>query len=157
MRIAGAQWTANTARLPWAPMTPAPQASRPSDRRLHPRARADWTAEIALADGSLARARVRDVSRSGVCFFVERALPLMSVLSIALRLPEPHKAALARGSSASAARDQGLVRARGAVVRCEKISPALEHFEVAVFLHEISDGDRERLARFVSQAQASPA
>ena len=142
-------------------MVPAPQASRPSDRRLHPRASADWTAEIALSDGSLARARVRDVSRSGVCFFVERALPLMSVLSIALRLPDSSKLASTRGLAASSARDagrdprldQGLVRARGAVVRCEKISPALEHFEVAVFLHEISDGDRERLARFVTEAQ----
>jgi hypothetical protein len=123
------------------------------ERRRSPRAKADWTAEIALADGGLARARVRDVSSAGVCFFVDRALPLMSVLGIALALPEPARVPqgpeTSRSKPAPATSGGGLVRARGAVVRCERISPLLEHYEVAVFLHDISEGDRARLARYV--------
>ncbi len=103
-----------------------------------------------MADGSTARARVRDVSKSGVCFFVERALPLMSVLSVALRLPDP-PAPL----GGAAALEQGLLRARGAVVRCQRISPSLEHFEVAVFLHEISAHDQARLERYVARTPSA--
>jgi hypothetical protein len=39
------------------------------------------------------------------------------------------------------------------VVRCERISPSVEHYEVAVFLHEMADGDRALLDRFVRSAR----
>ena len=111
-------------------------APRPDDRRRWPRARAEWPITLALPDGTF-EARLRDVSGSGLCFFLDRPIPEMTVLQIRLGLPD----------------DDGgehEIRAAGAVVRCEKVSPAMEHYEVALFLHEISPADRETLATFVT-------
>jgi hypothetical protein len=36
-------------------------------------------------------------------------------------------------------------------VRCERISAHLEHYEIAVFLHEIAEDQRARLATFVKR------
>ena len=105
-----------------------------ADRRRHPRAAADWTVEIAL-DGGTQRARLRDVSRIGVCFHTEKPIPMMTVLSVGLDLPVAHGMRRITGS--------------GAVVRCERISPALEHYEVALFLHDMTESDRAALDEHV--------
>lgn len=103
------------------------------DRRRHPRARADWPITLALPEGSF-QARLRDVSASGVCFHLDRPVPEMSLLAVELRLPGDGPARSVRG--------------RGVVVRCQQVSPALEHYEVAVFFNELEDADRELLAGF---------
>jgi hypothetical protein len=46
------------------------------------------------------------------------------------------------------------VRGAGAVVRCERISPGVEHYEVAVFLHDVSESDREALEAHVRRMAA---
>jgi hypothetical protein len=81
-------------------------------------------------------AKVRDVSRAGVCFFVDRPVPLMTVLGVAFDLATP----------VGRTRVQG----HGAVVRCEKIARGVDHWEVAVFLHDMAEGDRHALEEFVA-------
>lgn len=97
--------------------------------------------DLLLADGPC-KARLRDVSRSGVCFFVERPIGMMTLLQLELELPA------APGAKAHT------VRGSGAVVRCEKISPSLEHYEVAVFLHDVTESDREALDAHVRRMAA---
>ena len=101
-----------------------------AERRRWPRKDCDWPVTVTIG-GVACEAKLRDVSRAGLCFYVERPIPLMTVLALALDLPgrgKPHK-----------------LRANGAVVRCAKISPAVQHYEVAVFLHDISESDRAAL------------
>jgi len=111
------------------------------ERRQHPRAEAQWPVDLLLADGPC-KARLRDVSRSGVCFFVERPIGLMTLLQLELELPAAPGAA------------PRTIRGAGAVVRCERISPSLEHYEVAVFLHDVSESDREALDDHVRRMAA---
>lgn len=111
------------------------------ERRRHPRAEAPWPIDLLLADGPC-KARLRDVSRSGVCFFVDRPIGLMTLLQVELDLPA------APGGSPLR------LRGAGAVVRCERISPGLEHYEVAVFLHDMSESDREALDGHVRRCAA---
>ena len=42
------------------------------------------------------------------------------------------------------------IRGQGAVVRCERIAKGVEHWEIAVFLHEMAERDREAIERFVA-------
>ncbi len=119
-------------------------AARPSDpseaeRRRHTRARADWPIRLALADGEH-EARVRDVSRAGVSFFLDRPLPLMTRMRIDLELP--------------VADGRRFVSGNGAVVRCEKISARLDHYEIAVFLQELAEPDADALQNYVEQSQS---
>lgn len=121
------------------PSMSTPHSGR--ERRQHPRAEAQWPVDLQLADGPC-KARLRDVSQSGVCFFVERPIGLMTLLQLELDLPA------APGAKARK------VRGAGAVVRCERISPGVEHYEVAVFLHDVSETDREALAAHVRRMGA---
>jgi hypothetical protein len=105
-----------------------------AERRRWPRANADLPVNIAI-DGATHRARVRDVSRAGVCFYLERSVPLMTVLGVEL-----DASAVASGSA---------IRGHGAVVRCAKISPHVSHYEIAVFFHDMSDSDRATLDALV--------
>ena len=90
-----------------------------------------------MVGGSPREVRLRDLSVSGLCFFSEQPLNEMTVLQIVLELPD---------SNGSTER----IEAGGAVVRCQPISPRVEHYEVAVFFHDISGASRERLQSFVA-------
>jgi hypothetical protein len=79
------------------------------------------------------QARMRDVSRAGVCFYMDQPLPLMTMLQLDLPL------------------GKHLIRGGGAVVRCEKISKHLDHWEVAVFLHDMTESDRDLLDSYINQ------
>jgi hypothetical protein len=118
---------------------PAPQTqARPesgSDRRRWPRALADLPITLAGPDGEH-EARVRDVSRAGVCFFVDRPVPLWTVLSVTFDVP------IANGRKR--------VAGSGAVVRCQRIAKAVDHWEIAVFLHDMTEPDRRALEQFVA-------
>lgn len=123
-----------------------PRPLQGRDRRAHPRAAASWPCEIALTTGphaGVVQARLRDVSRAGVSFWVDRPVALMTMLDIVLDLP------LASGPRR--------VRAKGAVVRCRRIGPNVEHYEIAVFLHEIAEGDRRAIDLHVRGAIAAGA
>ena len=111
------------------------------ERRRGARASADLPLTVALAGGK-SEARVRDISRAGVCFFLDRPIPMMTVLEIVLSM---------RGTDGT--RGTRTVAGRGAVVRCEKISKAVEHYEIAVFLHEMSEADRGAIEAYVAAAK----
>ena len=106
-----------------------------AERRAHPRAAAEWPITIALPEGYF-EARLRDVSASGVCFHVDRPVAEMTVLRLQLDLGEPG--------------EKQRVDGRGVVVRCRRISPAVDHYEVAVFFDQIEQRDRDLLERYCS-------
>ncbi|MEO0651050.1 MAG: PilZ domain-containing protein [Planctomycetota bacterium] len=110
------------------------------EQRKHPRARAEWSARIAV-EGGFTEVQLRDVSAAGVCFFSDQPIPELTLLGLHLDVPEPNGG-------------QRAVDARGAVVRCEPISPHLEHYEVAVFLNDIASEDRQALADYVRRRDA---
>lgn len=117
---------------------PQARPTDPSDaeRRRWPRAQADWPMRLAL-EGAEHEARVRDVSRAGVSFFLDRPLPLMTRLRVDLELPVEGGKRFVTGT--------------GAVVRCEKISARLDHYEIAVFLQELADPDAAALESYVTR------
>src|SRR5262245_11373321 len=115
----------------------APQAKSGRERRAHPRAGCDGSITIQLDDGAH-RARLRDVSRAGLCLYLDRRLPEMTLLAVRIDLP-------ALGGSRAEA-----IEGRGVVVRCQPIARALDHYEVAVFLNEIGEPQRQRLDAFVA-------
>src|SRR5688572_4208776 len=100
---------------PARPGRPAPEPLPTSreggrERRRWARALADMPVTVLGPEGS-SEAKVRDVSRAGVCFFLDRPIPLMTVLGVAFDL----------GTEKGRTR----VQAHGAVVRCERISKAV--------------------------------
>ncbi len=108
------------------------------ERRRYPRAQIEGVVTLNLKSG-VHHAKLRDISRSGVSFYLERPVPMMTLLELELRLPS------------STPRS---ILARGAVVRCDRIGPNVEHWEIAVFLHETTEKDREAIDAFV-EARAS--
>jgi hypothetical protein len=116
--------------------------ARGRERRAHPRAPCDCSITIQLDDGPH-RARLRDVSRAGLCFFLDRPVPEMTLLSVRIDLP-----AVGRG-------EPGRIDGRGVVVRCQPISRQVDHYEVAVFLNELSQSERDLLDEFVAAAAVS--
>ena len=107
------------------------------ERRAHPRATCEGSLTLQLDDGAY-RARLRDVSRSGICFYLDRPVAEMTVLAVRIELPAR------RGAEAER------IDANGVVVRCLPISKGVEHYEIAVFLNALADSQRERLDRFVA-------
>ncbi len=112
-----------------------------AERRRHPRVALDWPVTINLPDGSH-EARLRDLSRAGVCFFLDRRIPEMTVLQMDLALPEV------------AGIDDPRVKGSGVVVRCQPLSPHVDHYEVAVFLNDLTDSARERLEAYIDAASS---
>jgi hypothetical protein len=76
-----------------------------------------------------------------VCFFLDRPVKLMTILSVELDLPV----------------EDGVrhVRGQGAVVRCEKISDHLDHYEIALFLSDLAEPDRDAVESFVAASGAA--
>ena len=113
-----------------------------SERRQWSRVRADWPITVRLEDGEH-EARVRDVSRGGVCFFLDRPVPEMTLLRMDFTLPVKGGVRHINGT--------------GAVVRCERISEVLDHYEIAVFLQDMATPDRETIEAYVEgRAEAPP-
>jgi hypothetical protein len=127
-----------------APLPHSSDAHPPQrERRQYPRAIADWPLFVSLSSrtGTTAQkhepARLRDVSRAGLSFYMDRPLAMMSVLALDLDLPMEHGVRHVRG--------------QGAVVRCERISAGVEHYEIAVFLHDMAEPDRRAIDEYVRQ------
>ena len=120
----------------------SPSPTPGSERRKHPRAPVDWPLSIRLTEGPNAgehSARVRDVSRAGVCFYMAHPIPMLTALELELDLPAREGVERVRGS--------------GAVVRCEPIGQGVEHYEIAVFLQHMEEAARAAIARYVSALQ----
>ena len=105
------------------------------ERRRWLRAACDMPVSLNLG-GTRCEAKLRDLSRAGVCFFLDRPVPMMTQLELALDLRLPGGMRRIRGA--------------GAVVRCEKISKALDHYEIALFVHEMAEIDRKAIEEFVA-------
>jgi len=131
-----AQECAMTSNSPIDSSPQQPAQGGPDERRRWQRARAEWPISVQLADGTH-QARIRDVSQAGVCFFLDRPLAEMTMLSIEFELPVDGGRRRVRGS--------------GAVVRCEKISAAIDHYEIAVYLQDMADPDRATIASYVGE------
>lgn len=113
----------------------SPQKDNGRERRRWARALAEMPITLVGPEGS-SEARIRDVSRAGVCFFLDRQVPLMTVLGVAFDIATPV--------------GRTRIQAHGAVVRCERIAKALDHWEIAVFLHDMGETDRHALEEFVA-------
>jgi hypothetical protein len=118
------------------PSTEGNPSKKGAERRRWSRAQAEWPIHVQLDEGTF-EARVRDISQAGVCFFLDRPVSEMTRLRIDLEVPVAGGVRRVTGS--------------GAVVRCEKISARLDHYEIAVFLQEIADPDRETIRDYVSE------
>jgi hypothetical protein len=110
-----------------------------AERRRHIRIPSDLTVELGLPDGSH-NARLRDVSESGLCFFLDRSLEEMAILEVAFDLPS--------------ADGHFTVCTTGVVVRSRKISPAVDHFEIALFFNGLDEASRAALQLFIESAEA---
>ncbi|MFO1010565.1 MAG: PilZ domain-containing protein [Planctomycetota bacterium] len=115
-------------------------ANQGPEKRRWARAQADLPITLFLQNGKC-EARIRDISRAGVCFFLDRPVPLMTVLrmSLGLRVQDGIR----------------YVNGYGAVVRCEKISKAIDHYEIALFLNEMAEADRKAIEDFVAAQNAA--
>ena len=122
--------------MPTRPPKPPDSRASGSERRRWARSVADLPVTVSLSGGR-SEARLRDISRAGVCFFLDRPIPLMTVLELSVSLPV--KAGLRR------------VGGHGAVVRCDRIAKAVDHYEVAVFMHEMAEADRRTIEEFVAR------
>lgn len=105
-----------------------------AERRRHPRVPSDLTLDIQLDDG-VHNARLRDISESGLCFFLDRSIPEMTILEVAFELPVND--------------DRNRVSTTGVVVRSRKISPAVDHYEVALFFNGLDEDSRAAMKAFV--------
>ncbi len=106
-----------------------------TERRRHPRAKGEFPVTINAANGRI-QARVRDLSSSGICFFLEQPMPEMTAVRIDLEIPVNGKSQKISGD--------------GAVVRCQRIADGIEHYEIAVFFTYLSEESREHLLQYVS-------
>jgi len=106
------------------PETSEPQMAQNQERRRHHRTSIE-DLPITL-DGDTAL-RVRDLSQSGACFFSETPLRMMTHVRFSFDFP------LADGTQARA-------EGEGVVVRCERLSSALGHYEVALFFQDLYPG-----------------
>lgn len=112
------------------PESPNPHAGR--ERRRHPR---HQVANLPLSLEGGQALRVRDLSRAGVCVFADEPLRMMTHVRFRFEL----------GAAA------GEVSGEGVVVRCERLSPALGHFEIAIYFQQLDAGSEPRLERFLAQ------
>jgi hypothetical protein len=76
------------------------------------------------------------VSQAGVSFFLDRPVREMTLLQVRVTLPGQERE----------------VRCHGVVVRCQRLAPLVDHYEVAVFLNEVSEPDRKSIADYVATA-----
>jgi len=82
--------------------------------------------------------RVRDLSQSGACFFSETPLRMMTHVHFSFNFQTPD------GQSLKA-------EGEGVVVRCERLSPALGHYEVALFFQDLYPGSADAIRAYLER------
>ena len=103
------------------------------ERRRHPRFPVQ---DLPVLVGDGAALRVRDLSRSGACFFSETPIRVMTHVQFTFELP--------------GAAPPRSVHGEGVVVRCERISPAVGHYEVALFFQDMPGEQAGLLEAYLS-------
>ena len=123
-------------------MTADPEKTPSSgrERRRWPRAKADWPISLDLPEGRY-EARVRDISQAGVCFFLDRPLKMMTTLQVELEL----EMETSDGDPLTIG-----IRGHGIVVRSEKLSERLDHYEIAVFMPELTQAEKDAICEYVT-------
>ena len=81
----------------------------------------------------------RDLSLSGACFFSESPVRVMTHVRFAFELPG----------------DRPPIEGEGVVVRCERISPAVGHYEVAIFFQDLPAEAAARLEEYLATLSAA--
>ncbi len=76
--------------------------------------------------------RTVNISTSGVMCLIDKDIPMMTKLKVAISLPHAH------------------VRAKGVVVRKEK-DPLTNQYQLAIFFSDIGDSDYRLLKGFIDQ------
>ena len=115
------------------PETGEQKMSHDRERRRHPRT---GIQELPIILDGQTPLRVRDLSQSGACFFSETPLRMMTHVRFAFDFPLP---------DGNTARAEG----EGVVVRCERLSPALGHYEVALFFQDLYPGSERAIRTFL--------
>lgn len=92
------------------------------------------------AEGYEIQATSLNISSTGVMCFLEKDIPVMTKLSLAIPLDK---------TGAQPAGSANILRIKGIVVRKEK-EPLTERFHVAIFFSDMNDSDRQSLNRFIS-------
>ncbi|MCH2101979.1 MAG: PilZ domain-containing protein [Planctomycetes bacterium] len=106
------------------------------ERRAHPRfAVPDLPLKLA---GSGSPLRVREISQSGVAFFADSPVAMMTRVKFEIELPTEGD-------------DSPQVSGEGAVVRCERLSPTLGHYEVAVFFQHLNGNSLRDLKDYLAR------
>ncbi|MFQ5749187.1 MAG: PilZ domain-containing protein [Planctomycetota bacterium] len=96
------------------------------ERRRHPRV-PGGDLPLLLRGDARTPLRIRDLSHAGVAFFSENPMDEMTRVRFAIEFRVP-------GQASSLASGEGIV------VRCQRLSAALDHYEVALFFHELDPG-----------------
>ena len=105
------------------------------EKRREPRALADFPIRLG-EDGSIP-ARLKNISRSGLCCVVPQPLPEMTIAQTSIELP----------TSGEGTRTY---RIEGAVVRCEPLKEG--GFEVAIFFQFPPEEARNLIGDFVAKS-----
>jgi hypothetical protein len=106
------------------------------ERRRHPRFAVENLPVVVAGGDAL---RVRDLSRSGACFFSEKPIRVMTHVRFMFDLP---------GGT-------GQISGEGVVVRCERLSPAVGHYEVALFFQDLERSCVTVLEGYIDGLQAA--
>ena len=115
----------------------------PEDRRRHPRIEGDGL-PLLIQSEQTEPLRVRDLSLSGIAFFSEAPVPVMTRVAFILEFPRPDS-------------EPSRLEGSGVVVRCERLSTALGHFEVALFFQDFPQETQQQLQEFLAErGQSGP-
>ena len=107
-----------------------------TERRAHPRAQADFPLKLG-ADGKLP-ARLKNISRSGLCCVVPEPLPELALAEAVVELPDREDRAKT-------------FHLQGAVVRC--VPEKEGGYEVALFFQFPPEEAQELISRYVESAR----
>ena len=118
-----------------------------AERRAHARFARSFEIEgAASSDGSVARMVASDLSLGGLYCSSSSDFPVMTRLAVRLLLPT--------GMSATPPSDP--LDAEAVVVRRRRLAASAggPRFELALFFTSMSDGDRQRLARYLGRGDS---
>lgn len=84
--------------------------------------------------------RVRDLSQSGACFFSETPMRMMTHVKFSFEFENSDEETVA-------------LSGEGVVVRCERLSPTLGHYEIAIFFQSLDEGGSIAINQYLADKQ----